>query len=103
MTEYTIFFYGEPKFQTPESGKEHMTKYMAWMSTVGDKFVNPGTPLGQAEVIGHADMENVEAKKLTGYAIIKGETKEEVIEIVKKCPFLDFGFIKVSENKQMRR
>jgi hypothetical protein len=103
MTEYTIFFIGEPNYTTQEEGKAHMVKYMEWMKMVGDKFVNRGTPLSEVAILGeHVNENSDSSKKLTGYAVIKTETKEEVLELVNKCPFLDFGIIKVCENKQMK-
>lgn len=49
MPEYVFTYYGEPRFESPETCSTHMAKWEAWISGPGNALVNPGIPLGRAQ------------------------------------------------------
>jgi len=45
LPEYIIVYLGGNQPSTPEEGKQHFSKYMDWLSTLGDSAVSPANPL----------------------------------------------------------
>src|SRR5437899_3599252 len=72
MPNYAFAYYGEPKFESPEEGAKYMTKWKAWMSALGDAFVNPGNPFGKPKTVSSGGVsEDGGSNRLTGYSIVK--------------------------------
>ena len=75
MPNYAFAYYGEPKFESPEEGAKYMTKWKAWMSALGDAFVNPGNPFGKPKTVSSGGVsEDGGSNRLTGYSIVKADT-----------------------------
>lgn len=97
MAEYIIGYFGGNKPASPEEGQAQRQKWMAWIESLGDKVVNPGQPLMGTELIGPGiDV------PMTGYAVVRADSKDEALEIAKADPFLEMGgTIQVSEMMKM--
>ena len=98
MAEYMIGYYGGNNPASPEEGQAHRAKWMAWIQSLGDKVVNPGTPLMNSQQIGPS----VDVV-LKGFAVVRVDSMEEAIEIAHADPFLSLGggTIQVAEMMQM--
>ena len=92
MPDYIIAYHGGNKPETPEEGAEHMGKWKAWVSGLGDAVVNPGTPLGKSKTVSSAGVsDGGGSNALTGFSIVKADSMDAALEMAKACPFLDVG------------
>ncbi len=104
MPEYILAYHDDaskmPK--KPEDGAAQQAKFMAWMSELGDAVVNPGTPFGQAKMVSSDGISEVDnADRLSGFSTIRADSLDAAADIVKTCPYLVFGSIRVAEVMQM--
>jgi len=44
MPQYVITYLGGNQPSSPEEGKQHMAKYMEWISSLGENAVSPMNP-----------------------------------------------------------
>lgn len=103
MPNYVLLYYAGEKIQmSPEEGAEHMKKFGAWVGSLGDAVVNPGTPFGPAKTVSSGGVTDVDpSRPLTGFTTIKAESLDAAIGMVKDCPFLVMGTVDVAEAKEM--
>lgn len=99
-----IAYYGGNQPSSREEGMEQMGKWKAWVESLGDKVVNPGTPLLDTKVITSNDIEDDnDPDSLKGFAVIKAESMDDAVEIAKTDPFLgNGGTIRVSQMMEMQ-
>lgn len=92
MTNYMIAYFGGNQPASKEEGLAQMSKWKAWIEGLGDKVVNPGTPLTGTKILtpGGVHEEN-DPNAMKGFAVIKAENIESAIEIARADPFLDTG------------
>ena len=45
MPQYMITYLGGDQPSSPEEGKQHFSKYMDWLSSLGDSAISPANPL----------------------------------------------------------
>lgn len=103
MNDYMIAYHGGEMPKTKEEGAAHMANWKLWIESLGDKVINAGTPLKSSQVITSSKVESdLEPNGMNGFAVIRVETIEEAIEVVKNDPFLQLnGSIRLSEMIQM--
>ena len=102
MSNYAYTYYGEPKFESPEEGAEHMAKFKAWMGGLGDALVNPGTPLGKPKTVSSDGVsDDSRPNRLLGFSIVKADSMDAALEMAKGCPYLEHGTIDVAEVMEM--
>lgn len=103
MSQYVITYIGGDKPASPDEGRAHMAKYMAWLKDLGDAAVSPMNPLGQTHSITPDGAVSKGSKvSMSGYTIVEADSIEAAIEIAKACPFLEVnGTLEVSELVQM--
>ncbi len=104
MAQFMFAYHGGKKPETPEEGAAMMQKWHAWIADLGDKMVNPGTPLGMSKTVsldGVAD--DGGSNPLAGFSVVEAEDMEAALEIARGCPFLDMesATIEVAEMMQM--
>ena len=92
MADFIIGYYGGKQPESAEAGQAHQKKWQAWIDSLGDKVVNPGTPLMSSTVLGPDIQE-----PLMGFAVIRAENIEEAVEIAKGDPFMEMGSIQVAQ------
>jgi len=51
MPQYVIVYLGGDQPASPEEGKQHMSKYMDWLSSLGDSAVSPANPLKNTSTV----------------------------------------------------
>jgi len=103
MPQFFITYLGSPQPSSPEEGKQHMTKYMEWLASLGDAAVSPANPLKGTSTI-HADgsVTSGGTSNISGFTIINAESLEAALAIAKACPYLDIGgSLEVSELMKM--
>ncbi len=103
MTEFMIAYHGGRKPDSEEEGKIQMGKWKAWIENLGEKIINPGTPLTVSRIVTSDDVEdNNNPDAMKGFAIVKAGSLEEAIEIAKSDPFLENGgTIRLSQMMQI--
>jgi len=103
MTQYLIVYLGGDQPSSPEEGKQHFTKYMEWLSSLGDSVVSPANPLKNTSTVNtDGTVTAGGATTMSGYTIIKADSMEVALTIAKACPFLDIGgSLEVSELVEM--
>ena len=103
MPQYVIVYLGGDQPSSPEDGKQHMSKYMDWLSSLGDSAVSPANPLKNTSTVNSDGTVTAgSTTTMSGYTIIKAESMDAALLIAKACPFLDIGgSLEVSELMEM--
>ncbi len=103
MPQYVIVYLGGNQPSSPEEGKQHFSKYMEWLSSLGDSAISPANPLKNTSTVNSdGTITTGGSTKMSGYTIIKADSMEVALSIAKACPFLDIGgSIEVSELAEM--
>ena len=103
MPQYVIVYLGGNHPSSPEEGKQHFTKYMEWLSSLGDSAVSPANPLKNTSTVNsNGTVSTGGATSMSGYTIIEADSMEAALSIAKACPFLDIGgSLEVSELVEM--
>jgi len=103
MTQYVIVYLGGDQPSSPEEGKQHMAKYMEWLSALGESAVSPANPLKNTSTVNSdGTVTTGGTTTMSGYTIIDVDSMDEALSIARDCPFLDIGgSLEVSEIMQM--
>jgi hypothetical protein len=85
MKKFLILHYG---FEMPT--REIMDAWNKWFASIGDKIVDPGSPLGPGREITRSGTKELPMglESLTGYTVIKANSIEEADKIAKGCPMI---------------
>ena len=92
MFQYIMVYLGGEQPASAEEGKKHFSKYMDWITALGNAIVSPANPLKNTHTV-HADATVTLGGETTmsGYTIIKADSMDAALSIAKTCPFLDMG------------
>lgn len=103
MSKYIITYLGGDKPASPEEGKQHMEKYMEWLSSLGDAVVSPMNPFAKTHTVNtDGSVEGGSKTAMSGYTIVKADSIDDALSMAKDCPFLEInGSLEVSELMQM--
>ena len=103
MPQYMMTYLGGDQPSSPEEGKQHMSKYMDWLASLGDSAVSPANPLKDTRTVNSDGTVNTGGTTaMSGYTIIEVDSMEAALSIAKACPFLDVGgSLEVSELVKM--
>ena len=85
MKKFVIFHYG---YENPTP--EIMDAWSKWFASLGDKMVDPGSPLGAGREISPSGTKElpVGKKSLTGYTVINAKSLDEAEKIAKGAPMI---------------
>ena len=99
MPQYLIVYLGGDQPSSPREEKQRFTKYMNWLTSLGDSAVSPANPIKNINTINpDGTITNGGITKMSGYTIIETDSMETAISICKDCPFLEIGgSLEVSE------
>ena len=103
MTQYVIVYLGGSQPSNPEEAEKHFSKYMQWLSALGDTMVIPTLPLKDTQTVGpDGTIRKGGSSAMSGFSIIKADSMEAALSIAQACPFLEIGgTLEVSELMQM--
>ena len=103
MPQYVITYLGGNQPSSPEEGKQHMAKYMEWISSLGEDAVSPMNPFKDTHTVASDGTASAGAStKMSGFTVIKADSMDDALSIAKSCPFLEIGgSLEVSELMQM--
>lgn len=102
MQKYVIAYHGGKKFESPEEGAAHMAKWKAWVGSLGDAVVNPGTPLGKGKLVSSRGVSDGGTNLLTGFSIVMASSMDAALELAQRCPYLEIGTIEVAQVLEMK-
>lgn len=96
MKKFVIFHYG---YENPTP--EIMDAWSKWFESIGEKIVDPGSPLGPGREISRSGTKDLPPglESLTGYTIIRADSMEEAEKVAKNCPMITS--IRIYEAKSM--
>lgn len=103
MPQYMITYLGGDKPSSPEEGKQHFSRHMEWLSSLGDSAVSPANPLKNTSTV-NADgtVSAGGTTSMSGFTIVESDSMEAALSIAKGCPFLEIGgTLEVSQLMQM--
>jgi len=103
MPQYAIVYLGGDQPSSPEEGREHFSKYMEWLASLGDAAVSPANPFKDTSTV-NTDGSVIPGSTtaMSGFTIIEADSMAEALTIAKACPFLDIGgSLEVSELVKM--
>lgn len=103
MPQYCIVYIGGNPPASPEEGKLHMSKYMNWLSSLGDSAVSPANPLkNTCTIFPDGSISKGGQTTMSGFTIIEAQSIDAAMAIARACPFLDVGgSLEVSELLEM--
>lgn len=103
MPNYVIAYHGGNKPSSKDEGMAQMEKWKAWVVSLGDTIVNPGTPFTESKVVtSESVQDDTDPNSMKGFAIVKAENMDAAIEITKTDPFLENGgTIRLSQVMEM--
>jgi len=89
MSQYLIVYLGGDQPSSPEEGKKHFSKYMDWLSSLGDSVISPANPLKNTSTVNpDGTVSTGGTTTMSGYTIIETDSMDAALEIAKACPFL---------------
>ncbi len=92
MPKFLLAYHGGHNFKSKEEGMEHMTKWQAWSTGLGDAVVDPGMPVGPSKTVSADGVtEGGGSNPLSGITILQADTIEAACEMAKACPHVDIG------------
>lgn len=96
MKKFVIFHYG---FENPTP--EIMGAWSKWFESIGEKIVDPGSPLGPGKEISRSGTKELPLglESLTGYTVIRAESMTEAEKIAATCPMT--SSIRIYEARSM--
>ena len=103
MPKYMISYLGGDKPASPEQGQQHMAKYRAWLSSLGDAAVSPANPLKDTTTVNpDGSVTPGSTTTMSGFTLVAADSLSDAITMAKACPFLDVGgSLEVSELIEM--
>ena len=104
MPNYVFTYYGEPNFGSEQENAKHRARWQEWADGLGAALVNRGIPMGEAKTVtsrGVSQSNGNGAKRLTGFSIVKADSMDAALQMVKGCPHLEQGTVDVAEAMEM--
>jgi hypothetical protein len=85
LKKFLLLTYG---YETPTP--EIQQAWGKWFSSIGNRMVDPGSPLGHGREFSHSGATDLPGgtEALTGYCIINADSFEEAETIAKDCPII---------------
>lgn len=102
MKQFVLVYLGGKQPSSPEESHKHFTKYMEWLSSLGESIVIPTIPLKDTNTVSpDGTIGQGGSSAMSGFSIIKAESMEAALSIAQSCPFLEIdGSLEVSEMMQ---
>lgn len=103
MKQFVLVYLGGKQPTSPDAANNHFSKYVEWLSSLGDSVVIPTIPLKDTHTVrSDGTTEEGGSSAMSGFTIIKAESMEAALAIAQSCPFLEIdGSLEVSEMMQV--
>ena len=97
MPRYVLAYHGGDKPKSPEEGAKNMAEWQAWLGSLGEAVINPGTPLSGTQTVSSGGVQP-SSSTMSGFTIVEAGSIDAAIEMARSSPFLNInGTIDVSE------
>jgi len=99
MKQFVFVYLGGNQPTSPEEANNHFSKYMEWLSSLGDSVVIPTIPLKDTSTVSaDGSVREGGSSAMSGFSVIKADSMEAALSIAQACPFLEIGgSLEVSE------
>jgi len=103
MPNYILTYHGATIPKTAEEGTRRMAQWQSWADSLGDAWVNRGTPVGSAKTVSAKGItEGGGDNPIIGFSILQADNLGEVLAMVESSPHIkDGGTMVVAEMKSM--
>ena len=103
MKQFVLVYLGGNHPTSEEEANKHHSKYVQWLTSLGDAVIIPTIPLKDTSTVSpDGTIREGGASAMSGFSIIKAESMEAALSIARDCPFLEIGgSLEVSEMMQM--
>ena len=103
MKQFVLVYLGGNQPTSEVESKNHFSKYMEWLSSLGDAVVVPTIPLKDTSTVSpDGTIKEGGSSAMSGFSIIKADSMKAALSIAQDCPFLEIGgSLEVSEMMQM--
>lgn len=106
MPTFLIGYHGQADMKQPasqEEGKAHMDNWMAWLGSLGDAVVNPGSPIGASKVVTSAGIaEDNLPNSMFGFTTVTADNIDAALSMAQSCPVIEQGgTLRVAELMEM--
>jgi hypothetical protein len=103
MPQFIIVYLGGNQPSSPEEGQKHFSKYMDWLSSLGDAVMSPANALKDTCTVNpDGAVTSGGTTTMSGYTIIETDSMEAALTMARGCPFLEIGgSLEVSELMEM--
>ena len=103
MAQFVLVYLGGTQPTSQEETSKHFSKYMEWLTSLGDQVVIPTIPLKDTHTVSpDGSVEEGGSTAMSGFSVIKADSMQAAVEIAQSCPFLEInGTLEVSEMMEM--
>jgi len=103
MKQFVLVYLGGTQPTSEEESKNHFSKYMEWLASLGEAAVIPTIPLKDTTTVSSdGTIEEGGSCAMSGFTVIKAASLEAALSIAQDCPFLEIGgSLEVSEMMEM--
>jgi hypothetical protein len=103
MTQFVFVYLGGNHPANPAEAEKHFSKYMQWLTSLGDAVISPTIPLKDTHTVSpDGAVREGGSSAMSGFSIIEADSINDALKIAQDCPFLEIGgTLEVSELMQM--
>ena len=103
MTQFVFVYLGGNQPSNPEEASKHFSKYMEWLSSLGESVISPMIPVKDTSTVSpDGTVREGGSSAMSGFTIIEADSMEAALAVAQACPFLEIGgSLEVSELMQM--
>lgn len=92
MPKFIFSFESGRMPSSKEEGEASMKAWGEWMKSIEVSIVDGGGPAGRSKTVSASGVaDGGGAEPLMGYSIVKADSIEDAIKLLKGCPHFDFG------------
>lgn len=103
MKQFVLVYLGGNQPSNEDEANKHFSKYVEWVSSLGDTVIVPTIPLKDTTTVSpDGSIKEGGSSAMSGFSIIKADSMDAALSIAQDCPFLEIGgSLEVSEMMQM--
>ena len=103
MKQFVLVYLGGNQPSSEAEAKKHYSKYVQWITSLGDTVVVPTIPLKDTTTVSSdGTIREGGSSAMSGFSIIKADSIKAALSIAQACPFLEIGgSLEVSEMMQV--
>ena len=97
MAEFLMVYHGGSMPETDDEIAHEMALWGDWMSCLGGQLTKPGAPVGKSKTLSASGItDDGGTSPVSGYSIVKAESTEAALALIKACSHLDSSTIELA-------